>query len=40
MGEFEKEWNVRAGVRPDMKLTTYLRRKGFSSIAKTFDMLS
>ena len=34
IGTIEKKYGVDLGVRPDMTLRTYLKRKGYTSLAK------
>lgn len=37
IGTIEKKYNVNLGVRSDMKLGTYLEKKGFSSLSKLLN---
>ena len=37
--DVEKEYGVKFGVRKDMKLSTYLKRKGFISLSKALDRI-
>jgi len=37
--EIEEDYKIKFGVNPDMKVSTYLRKKGLPSLAKAFDML-
>ncbi|MBM3255951.1 MAG: hypothetical protein FJZ04_00565 [Candidatus Moranbacteria bacterium] len=34
---FEKDFNVKLGVKPDMKLSTYLKKKGFVSLGEALE---
>ena len=38
--EIEKEYKVKFNVNPNMKLETYLKRKGLKSMAKAFKKIS
>lgn len=40
IGTIEKEYGVDFGVRPDMKLTTYLEETGFPSLSKALKKVS
>lgn len=37
MGAYERKYNIKLGVRPDMTLATYLTRKGFPSLAAMLE---
>lgn len=33
VGVIEKKYNIKLGVRPDMKLVTFLKKKGYTSLS-------
>ena len=39
IGSVEKEYGIKFGVRKDMKLSTYLKRKGIIPLSKVLDRI-
>ncbi len=39
IGWYEKEYNMKIEGRPDMKISTYLRRNGYPHFARFMDKL-
>ncbi len=37
IGWIEQEYNIKVGVRPDMKISTYFRKNGVPSMARFID---
>jgi|GEM_PF-3614391 len=37
---FEKDFNTKLGVRPNMKLSTYLIKEGFVSLGKALEKVA